>query len=100
MAAVALQDEVRVVDPAYDRGVTRLAEKVVEEIDSGAVSPLEGLTGLLDVLAHRPQLVRRLGRETDSRLAKHRQRSRERYHLQKAKREAERAKLEDVIVAA
>lgn len=98
MAAVAVQDEIR-VGPAYDRGVTRLSEKTVEAIDSGALSPLEALTGLLDVLAHRPQLVRRLGRETDSHLAKHRQRSRERYHELKAQK-AERAELEEVMQAA
>jgi len=47
-----------------------------------AVADDRALLGVVAIIKHRPELVRGLGRETDSRLAKHRQRSLERYHLQ------------------
>jgi hypothetical protein len=84
----------------FDRGVSRLSEKTVEAISSGALSPAEGLCGLLDLLKHRPEIARRMGKETDSRLAKDRQRSRERYHELKAQKTERRAELEELMQAA
>jgi hypothetical protein len=106
MAAVAVEQEVRDSQEGYigadfDRGVTRLVDRTVAEIaEDRSLDPLDGLAGVVGIMRNRPELLRRLGRETDSRLAKHRERSRERHYAQKARRDAEREELEALMQAA
>jgi hypothetical protein len=98
MAAVALEQEVQDSQVGYpgadfDRGVARLVDRTIAELAADrSLDGLDDLLGVVSIIKHRPELVGRLGRETDGRLAQHRQRSRERYARQKAKRDAERAK--------
>jgi hypothetical protein len=112
MAALAVEQEVHESQEGYigadfDRGLSRLVDRTVAEIaEDRSLDPLGALAGVVGIMRHRPELVRRLGRETDSRLERHRERSRQRYHSQKAQRDAEpakeleRAEFEELMVAA
>jgi hypothetical protein len=90
----------------YDRGVSRLVDRTIEELSADrSLDPLGALVGVVAIMRNRPELVRLLGRETDSRLERHRERSRQRYYRLKAqkdaerRREIERAELAELMVA-
>lgn len=86
----------------FDRGVSRLVERTIEELaEDRSLEPETALLGVVGIIRHRPELVRKLGRLTDGAIERHRESSLRRYHAQRAaRREAERAELEQLIQAA
>jgi hypothetical protein len=76
-----------------------LVEKTIAVLSEDAsIGPEEALLGTVGIMRRRPELVRRLGRLTDGAIVANRENSLRRYYRQKeARREAERAELEELM---
>jgi hypothetical protein len=89
------------VGAAFDRGVARVVERTVEAMRNGhALEPLEALTGVLDLVKHRPERVHSLGRQPDATFVKNRLAYRADLERAEARREREREELEELMQAA